>query len=276
MRRPTERVIGVRGCRAATAALLTAAAVAAHAGCDPAAFVVAIDPGHSREQPGASSARGVPEWRFNQALAARVMVALRRAGFERTFLTTRDGEPMALDARAAVANARHADAFVSLHHDSAQPSRLQTWVVRGQPRYYTDTLSGHSLFVSRRNGDPDGSLRLARLLGRELRGLCLRPTAHHAEPIAGEGRAWLDEPLGIYRFDDLVVLRSTRMPAVLLEAGLIVNRGDERRLARRDRQDLVAGAVVRAVRAFCAGEPPAARDAPAPTCADDGRPAHGR
>jgi N-acetylmuramoyl-L-alanine amidase len=53
-------------------------------------FAIAIDPGHTREQPGAISARGVPERAFNEALSAQVVASLRRAGFAQTFATHPD------------------------------------------------------------------------------------------------------------------------------------------------------------------------------------------
>ena len=40
-------------------------------------------------------------------------------------------------------------------------------------------------------------------------------------------RELLDADAGVYRYDQLIVLRMTRMPAVLLEAGSIVNRQEE-------------------------------------------------
>ena len=39
------------------------------------------------------------------------------------------------------------------------------------------------------------------------------PTFHHAEPIKGENRELVNRDLGIYRFDDLIVLKSAATPA---------------------------------------------------------------
>jgi len=64
-------------------------------------------------------------------------------------------------------------------------------------------------------------------------------------------RQLVDAEAGVYRYDQLIVLRKTRMPAVLLEAGSIVNREEELLLDSPERQALIARAVTDAVEAFC-------------------------
>jgi NAD(P)H-dependent FMN reductase len=64
-------------------------------------------------------------------------------------------------------------------------------------------------------------------------------------------RELVDPQAGVYRYDQLVVLKDTRMPAALLEAGSIVNRGEELLLATPEHEAIMAGAVVEAVDAFC-------------------------
>ena len=232
--------------------------------CEAATFVVAVDPGHTRASPGAISARGVTELQFNEQLSQRVLIALRHAGFAKAFLTNRRGDATSLAERAQRANERDASLFVSIHHDSAQPQLLSSWTYGGQKRSYIDELHGYSLFVSDKNGDAAGSLRFAQLLGQQLRLACFVPTLHHAQNIPGEGRELLDETLGIYRFNDLFVLKSTRMAAVLFEAGLIVNRQEELRLRSVSHQVRLAGALTRAVLELCEGALP--QSAPAAPC----------
>jgi len=224
------------------------------ADCRRADFAVAIDPGHTRAVPGAISARGVAERVFNESLSARAVEALHHAGFARAFRThAADDSAIELTDRARRAAAGGARLLVSIHHDSAQPQRLSTWSYRGVERAYTDRIRGHSLFVSARNADPDESLRFARLLGAQLQARCLAPTLHHAEPIDGEGRELVDPRLGIYRYDDLAVLRTAAMPAVLFEAGVIVNRREELRLRDPGQQRRLAEAIAQAVVGFCEG-----------------------
>ena len=79
--------------------------------------------------------------------------------------------------------------------------------------------------------------------GAELRRAGFTPTAHHAEPIAGENRPWADEANGVYWFDGLAVLRTAASPALLLEAGIILNRADEVSLGQPATRRRIAKAV---------------------------------
>ena len=73
----------------------------------------------------------------------------------------------------------------------------------------------------------------------------------------------LDQEAGVYGYDHLIVLRRTPMPAVLLEAGSIVNRNEELELATTERRKNVAEAVTAAVEDFCASQSQTVADRPA-------------
>ena len=62
---------------------------------------------------------------------------------------------------------------------------------------------------------------------------------------------FLDPMRGIYRRNNLIVLSKTDMPAVLVEAGVIVNRTEESVVSTPAYQGIIAAAIVGAVRAFC-------------------------
>jgi N-acetylmuramoyl-L-alanine amidase len=79
----------------------------------------------------------------------------------------------------------------------------------------------------------------------------MRYSAHHAEAISGEGRQLIDSEAGVYLYDQLLVLRSTEPPAVLLEAGVIVNRGEEVVVASPEGRRRIGAAVFEAVSQFC-------------------------
>lgn len=222
--------------------------------CDRSRFVIAIDAGHTASHPGATSARGVPEFEFNTRLAATLVPVLAGMGFTNVILTNERGADISLTDRSELANRRGADLFLSLHHDSVQPRYLSAWTHEARPQRYSDDFSGYSIFYSGQNQHPDESLRFARVLGSELHRHCLRPTLHHAEKIEGENRELVDPDLGIYRFDALKVLATTKMPAVLFEAGVIVNRAEETRLGDPAYRQMMAESIGAAVARFCAGD----------------------
>ena len=246
-----------------------AAATPAHANCQPSAFRVVVDVGHTVNVPGALSARGVEEYAFNLQLGQQIKKTLVDAGFDKTVLfITAKAPPAGLFERAMTANRLPADLFISIHHDSVPDNLIHTWQYEGQDQQYNDDYPGYALFVSNDNADRAGSLLFGKLLGKALQARGLQFTPHYTLPLMGNRRRQLlDADAGVYRYDQLVVLRYTRMPALLLEAGSIVNRQEELELATPERRTLTSEAVASAVEDFCAArahpkiEPPVKRPA---------------
>jgi N-acetylmuramoyl-L-alanine amidase len=228
--------------------------VAQLAACHRSAFRIVLDVGHTVDSPGADSARGVPEYQFNLALADVIKDSLAKAGFDNTVrMITTTQKFRGLAERAARANAAHADLFVAIHHDSVPDNLIESWDYEGQKHQFSDRFSGYSIFVSSDNGDFKGSLAFGHLLGLALQARDLHYTPHYTLPLMGRHRRnLLDAEAGVYRYDQLIVLRETRMPAVLLEAGSIVNRREELEMATPERRALIATAVTAAIQDFCA------------------------
>ena len=92
----------------------------ARAECDRDRFPVAVDIGHTPEDPGATSARGIPEFAFNMALGRDAAAALGKAGFpvHRIIVSGRGKEQ--LSRRVAAAQALSPALVISIHHDSVQ------------------------------------------------------------------------------------------------------------------------------------------------------------
>jgi N-acetylmuramoyl-L-alanine amidase len=231
-----------------------AAATATHAACPRATFRVVVDVGHTLDVPGALSARGVPEYAFNLQLAQQIKQTLLDAGFDKTtLLITAKPPPVGLVERAIVANRIPADLFISIHHDSVPDNLIHTWQYEGQDQQYNDDYPGYALFISNDNPDSAGSLLFGKFLGKALQAHGLQFTPHYTLALMGSHRRQLlDADAGVYRFDQLVVLRDTRMPALLLEAGSIVNRQEELELGTPERRAATSAAVAAAVDEFCA------------------------
>jgi N-acetylmuramoyl-L-alanine amidase len=205
---------------------------------------VAVDVGHYLAKPGVISARGVTEFEYNLQLSREIAEALQRAG-HRVLLIGADGLSENLGSRAP--RAAGMDLFLSIHHDSVQPRFLSVWEVGGEQLLFSDRFAGFSLFVSRLNARSEASLRCASAIGAAMRTAGFIPSRYHADPIVGENRPFADEANGVHYFDNLAVLKTASIPALLIEAGVIVNRDEELRMrdpAVRNRivESIVAGA----------------------------------
>jgi len=132
-------------------------------------------------------------------------------------------------------DARGADLFVSIHHDSVKERLLPQ----------ADQFSGFSLFISRANPDVGKSLECASAIGARLREAGFRPSRYHADPVLGEDRPFADEANGVHYFDNLAVARTASMASVLVEAGVLVNREEDERM----RDPVVRQSLARAIAA---------------------------
>ncbi len=221
--------------------------------CEPSKFRIVLDVGHTAESEGATSARNVAEFVFNLRLARRIEGKLKAEGFAETRLLLTEGKARpSLAKRVAAANDVHANLFLSIHHDSVPNSLLADWEFEGKKSHFSDRFSGYSVFVSRNNPDFKTSLSFAELVAKEMKAQGLQYAQQYTLAIMGRYQhPLLNKETGVYSYDQLVVLKSTRMPAVLLEAGSIINRDEELKMDSPERWDIISSAVAAAAKEFC-------------------------
>ena len=213
-------------------------------------FRVALDPGHTPKVPGAVGADGTVEYEFNKNIVGLIAADLRQRPGLSVMVINEQGEEIGLTERSAVANKARADLFLSVHHDSVNDKYLIPREVNGRTFYQTDKFHGYSVFFSQKNPQSSASFKFAEALGDAMRKQGFTPTRHHAEKIQGENRDLVIPKLGVYRFDDLVVLKEAEMPAALLECGVIVNPKEEADLKQDKRQAKIVAAVTDAIEAI--------------------------
>jgi N-acetylmuramoyl-L-alanine amidase len=221
--------------------------------CDPAKFRIVLDVGHTAESEGAISARNVSEFVFNLRLAKRIEQKLKAEGFAETRLLLTEGKARrSLVKRVDAANNLPADLLLSIHHDSVPNKFLEDWEFEGKKSRFSDRFSGYSVFVSRNNPDYKTSLSFAELIGKEMKAQGFDYAKQYSQPIMGRyQRELLNKETGVYRYDELIVLRKTRMAAVLLEAGSIINRDEELKMSSPERRDVISSGVAAALKEFC-------------------------
>ena len=212
---------------------------------------IVLDPGHTPKQPGALGVRGKYEVSYNDHFTAMLTDTLKSAGYS-VIMTRQPDQNIELIDRAAIANDAKPLLFLSIHHDSAQPKYLEKIAISsGQEGYKTvKPIAGYSIFTSKLNLASAKAYRFAEILGASLLKLKRPPSLHHVEAIKGENRELLNKNLGIYRFDNLIVLKKTTTPAVLLEVGVIVDEKDETYISDPHNQDGLCKAIVAAIEAY--------------------------
>ena len=221
--------------------------------CDRTKFRIILDVGHTAESYGAMSARKVPEFEYNLNLGKRIEEKLKADGFSETILLVTEGKARpSLAKRVASANKKGADLFLSIHHDSVPDLYVERWEFEGKKSTFNDLFSGYSVFVSKLNPHFGASLRFARLIGNQMASRDMQFARQYDQWFMGKfQRELLDIEAGVYRYDQLIVLKQTSMPAVLLESGSIINREEELVMASDEHKNKVAAAVASATSEYC-------------------------
>jgi N-acetylmuramoyl-L-alanine amidase len=222
----------------------------------PPAFVAVVDPGHGGEQEGASGPGTLREKQLTLQIARRVARRLERLGGQ-VILTRAGDETVPLARRAALATARKADLFLSIHLNS-MPGKGRARI-RGVETYFlsADASDASAKAVAARENadrlageerDPDDpvagildSLGDAEALEESSR-LAYAIHDRLVKRVKAEDRGVKQAPF--------YVLAGARMAAVLIEVGFLSHPQESRRLAQAAYQDEVAAAIAEGVAAW--------------------------
>jgi N-acetylmuramoyl-L-alanine amidase len=198
--------------------------------------VIVIDPGHGGVNGGTLSVLDKrPEKEFTLDWARRLKPLLARAGWQVVLTRTNDVD-IALSNRVAIADAHHADLFISLHFNSLAPDPkpvgLETFCLTPTGMPSTLTRGYPDLLVQNfpNNNFDAQNLQLAEQLQRTL----LQATAL--------------EDRGVSRARFIGVLRGQRRPAVLIEAGFLSNPREAGRIEDPGFRQRLAEAVAEALK----------------------------
>jgi N-acetylmuramoyl-L-alanine amidase len=216
---------------------------------------VVLDPGHGGRDTGAVGPTGVVEKDVTLDIAHRAARVLVGQGIE-VLLTRDDDRFVALEERAARANSFSADLFVSIHCNASEGRGR-----RGVETYVLDASRDEiAARVAARENEmtPTASAELAQMLG----GLRLLDQERHSTQFArllqrsattAIRMKYGEAVEGGVHFAGFYVLVGARMPSALFETSYISNPVEEQRLDSADFRQLLADAVVNAIRAYREG-----------------------
>jgi N-acetylmuramoyl-L-alanine amidase len=173
---------------------------------------------------GTSTNDGYPEHAFTWDVVARIRGQLDQQGVRTGVSRNDDGSAgPCVDQRAALANAMHPDAIVSIHADGGPPSGHGFHVNYSSPPL-NDAQSGPAL-------------QLARAIRDALAASGYTPSTY----IGSDG---------LYGRDDLAGLNLAQYPAVLVELGNMRNADDAAQMESADGRARYAAAVTQGITAY--------------------------
>jgi N-acetylmuramoyl-L-alanine amidase len=229
-------------------------------------IIVALDPGHGGEDPGAIGRRGTREKNVTLAIARKIRALIDREPGMRTMLTRDDDYFVPLNVRVEKARRVRADLFVSIHADA-----FTTPNARGSSVFALSehgATSSAARWLAQRENDADliGGVNLDNrdpILAKTL--LDLSQTAQINDSLR-VGRSVLDgigaiNPLhkGSVEQAGFAVLKAPDIPSILVETAFISNPDEELKLRSDRHQQQFATSIVGGIKRYFAQNPALAR-----------------
>jgi len=178
---------------------------------------------------GAATDDGYPEHAFNWAVVALINQSLNQLGVRTQLSRDSDnGVGPCVDQRAALANAMHPDAIVSIHADGGPASGAGFHVNYSSPPL-NDVQTGLAV-------------QLAHTMRDALAQAGFQPSTYIGSN-------------GLYGRDDLAGLNLAEYPAILVELGNMRNADEAARMESPDGRAHYAAAVVQGITAFLNAKP---------------------
>lgn len=226
-------------------------------------LVVAIDPGHGGQDPGAVGPTGKREKDVTLAVARELARQVNATPGLRAFLTRDTDVFIPLPHRAQRARAAKADIFISIHADAAENrsatgSSVYVLSTKGassqRARWLADKENAADLIGGVSLNRTEGTLANVLLdLAQSGNMKASEDAASHV--LGGLKRIGNNHKPNLERAN-FAVLRTSDMPAMLVETAFISNPDEERRLVDPAYQRRIAGAVLDGVHTFFSRQPP--------------------
>jgi N-acetylmuramoyl-L-alanine amidase len=229
-------------------------------------IVVAIDPGHGGEDPGAIGRRGTYEKTVTLAIAKKLKASLDNEPGMRAMLTRDDDYFVPLDVRVQKARRVQADLFISIHADAFTTPSARGSSVFALSEHGATSAAARWLAQHENEADLIGGINIGArdpMLARTL--LDLSQTAQISDSLR-VGRSVLD---GIGAVNALhkgsveqagfAVLKAPDIPSILVETAFISNPEEEQKLKDDRHQRKLADSIRSGVRRYFAQNPPLSR-----------------
>ncbi|MCX7926023.1 MAG: N-acetylmuramoyl-L-alanine amidase [Fimbriimonadales bacterium] len=186
--------------------------------------IIVIDPGHGGAQPGARWREGqtvIEEKTITLAISLHIAELLSREG-AKVILTRSEDKAVGLYERTALSNSANAHFFISIHCDS-------------NPR--PNSASGTTIYYHKDDAD-------SRALGQAILNEMVKVSGLPSRGVRSDSKLYQN---------GLAVLRTSQMPAVLIEVGFLNHSFDRAKLIQPNFQKRIAEAIVKGLKAHVEG-----------------------
>jgi len=231
-------------------------------------IIVALDPGHGGEDPGAIGPRGTHEKDVVLAIARRLKTRLDAVNGMRAMLTRDDDYFVPLAERVVRARRARADLFVSIHADAFRERRARGSSVFALSDHGATSAAARWLAQRENAADLIGGVNLdgrEPVLARTL--LDLSQTAQISDSLK-VGSHVLREigshnalHKGVVEQAGFAVLKAPDIPSILVETAFISNPDEELKLRSDKHQARFAESIADGVKRYFSQNPPLARNA---------------
>jgi N-acetylmuramoyl-L-alanine amidase len=226
-------------------------------------IIVAVDPGHGGEDPGAIGLRHTEEKNVTLAIARLLAQQIDAQHGMRAVLTRNSDIFIPLRDRMKIARRAKADLFVSVHADCVTDRQIAGASVYILSMRGASSEAAHWLAERENDADLKGGVQLddkSSTLASVLLNLSQSATISDSMTAARQVLVSLDHAVPVRKSEvqqaAFVVLKSPDIPSMLVETDYISDPAEERRLRSRSGQLKIAHAVFRGIRGFFRQHPP--------------------
>ncbi len=221
-------------------------------------IVVAIDPGHGGDDPGAIGVRGTREKQVVLEIARMLQARINKQPGMRAVLT-RDGDYFVeLARRRYIARQQNkADIFISIHADAFSDRSARGASVFVLSRKGASSTLGAFLAKNENAADQFGGLKVDgddKVLRSVLADLAMEGSLEHSFRVGEAMLSRLQQVGNLHknRVEQaaFMVLKSLDIPSVLVETGFISNPNEEQKLTQKRYQQELANALFLAIRSY--------------------------
>ncbi|MBT9487999.1 MAG: N-acetylmuramoyl-L-alanine amidase [Rubrivivax sp.] len=231
--------------------------------------IVALDPGHGGEDPGAVGPSGLREKDVVLAIALQLRDRLNAVPGMRAMLT-RDGDFFVpLNERVQKARRVQADLFVSIHADAFNRPEARGASVFALSTRGASSTAARWMAQKENAADLVGGVNLKVADTQVMRAMLDMSTTAQIKDSLSVGREVLQRIGQVGRLHKrqveqagFAVLKAPDIPSILVETAFISNPEEEQRLRDEDFRRELVGALTTGIRRYFAKNPPLARNRP--------------